>query len=106
MNYKILSVTLAIACIVLGINYYRLDKFTTSIGKRPACPESKELITLRAEKESWQEQIDELKKRNNALASENRRLKEPKVEQPVETTINEEASGRYNDLLSKRYIKK
>jgi hypothetical protein len=110
MKYKILSLMLGIICIVLAINFYRLQKFTNAVGKPAPCPELAELEKLRMEKTSWIEREDQFLKENGALVNENNELKMQINRKPIyiyknaqTPPINDDASDYYTSILSGRY---
>jgi len=110
MKYKIISFMLGIICIVLGINYYRLQKFTNAVGKPAPCPEMAELEKLKMEKTSWLEREDEFLKQNAVLVTENNELKMQINRKPLiiyknaqTPPINDDASDYYTSILSGRY---
>ena len=74
MNYKLLSVGLGIVCIVLGINYYKLQKQLAAASNKD-CGHTEELDKLRFEKTSWQQRETEFLSQNGALVTENNELK-------------------------------
>ena len=110
MKYKILSLILGTICIVLAINFYRLQKFTNAVGKPTPCPEMAELEKLRMEKVSWVEREDQFLKENGALLTENNELKMQVNREPIiiyknaqTPPINDGASDYYTSILSGRY---
>jgi hypothetical protein len=110
MNYKILSLILGIICIVLGINFYRLQKFNNAVGKPAPCAETAELDKLRMEKISWQQREDQFLKENGALTTENNELKMQINQKPViiyknvqKQKVNVAASKSYTSTLIQRY---
>jgi hypothetical protein len=109
MKYKILSLVLGIICIVLGINYYRLQKFSNAVSKPAPCAETAELEKLRMEKISWQQREDEFLKQNGALVTENNELK-MQIKKPLiiyrnvqKNKIDDVASESYTSTLLQRY---
>lgn len=110
MKYKIISLMLGVICIVLAINYYRLQKFTNAVGTTAPCPEMTELEKLRMEKVSWIEREDQFLKENGALVSENNELKMQLNRKPIyiyknakSNPLNDGASEHYTGVLSRRY---
>ena len=110
MNYKILSLILGIICIVLGINFYRLQKFNNAVGKPAPCAETAELDKLRMEKISWLEREDRFLKENGELLSENNELKMQINRKPLiiyrnvqKQKIDDVASESYTSTLLQRY---
>ena len=110
MNYKILSLILGIICIVLGINFYRLQKFTNAVNKPAPCAETAELDKLRMEKTSWLEREEQFLKENGALVTENNELKMQINRKPLiiyrnvqKNKINDVASESYTSTLLQRY---
>jgi len=111
MKYKILSLILGIICIVLGINFYRLQKFNNAVGKPAPCAETAELEKLRMEKLSWIEREEEFLKENGALVTENNELKMQINSKKTlivyknvqKQKIDDVASESYTSVLLKRY---
>ena len=109
MNYKWLSLILGIICIVLGINFYRLQKYANKITE-VNCPDASELGNLRMEKAKWLEREDQFLKENGALVTENNELKMQLKNKPLiiyrnvqKQKVNDVASQSYTDALQQRY---
>lgn len=110
MNYKWLSLIFGLICIVLGINYYRLQSYANKITK-VNCPDMTELSDLRMEKAKWLEREDQFLKENGALVNENNELKmQLKNNKPLiiyrnvqKIKVDDVASQSYTDALQQRY---
>jgi hypothetical protein len=102
MKYKILSLILGTICIVLGINFYRLQKFNNAVGKPAPCAETAELDKLRMEKMSWLQREEEFLKENGALVTENNELK-MQIKKPLIIYRNVQKQ-KIDDVASKSYI--
>lgn len=109
MKYKWLSLILGIICIVLGINFYRLQKFASSLDV-PKCGHTLEIEKLEAEKKSWLEREDLFLKQNAELVTQVNELKMQLNSKPIivyknvqKRNINVSASESITELLQDRY---
>lgn len=109
MKYKLLSVSLGIICILLGINYYKVQKQLAAASNKD-CGHTEELDKLRFEKTVWQQRETEFLSQNGFLVTENNELKMQLEHKPKtiyrnakNPFINRNASDMYTSLLSKRY---
>lgn len=110
MNHKWLSVILGLICIVLGINYYRLQTYANNLNK-VNCPDLKELKELRFQKISWGERENVFLKQNAELVTLVNELKmQLENNKPLiiyknvqKIKVNDVASQSYTDALQQRY---
>lgn len=109
MKYKLLSLSLAIICIVLAINYRRVYKQLQRT-ETPSCSHTDELEKLEAEKESWLKREADFLKQNGELVAENNELKMQLERKPLiiyrnvqKSKIDNTASKHYTDVLRSRY---
>ena len=109
MNYKWLSVILGLICIVLGINYYRLQNFTGNLPK-VNCPDLKELEELRFQKAAWTDRENVFLQQNAELVNQVNELKMQINRKPLiiyknvqKIKVNDVASQSYTDALQQRY---
>ena len=109
MKYKLLSLILGIICIVLGINFYRLQKLANSL-EIPKCGHTLEIEKLEAEKKSWLEREDEFLKQTAALVVQVNELKMELNRKPQiiyknvqKRNIDVDASESIIELLQDRY---
>lgn len=109
MKYKLLSMILGIICIVLGINFYRLQSYANNL-QVPKCGHTLEIEKLEAEKKSWLEREDVFLKQNAELVTQVNELKMELNRKPLiiyrnvqKQKVDDVASGSYTDLLQQRY---
>jgi hypothetical protein len=107
MKYKILSLILGTICIVLAINFYRLQKKQDPVTD---CGHSAQIEDLNTQKAAWLEREDEFLKQNALLVTENNELKMQLNRKPLiiykdaqTPPINDGASDYYTSILSGRY---
>lgn len=97
-------------CIVLGINYYRLQSYANKITK-VNCPDMTELSDLRMEKAKWLEREDVFLKQNAELVTQVNELKmQLENNKPLiiyrnvqKIKVNDVASESYTNVLEQRY---
>jgi len=109
MKYKILSLMLGVICIVLAINFYRLQKKQDPVTD---CGHAAQIEDLNTQKAAWLEREDEFLKQNALLVTENNELKMQINRKPLiiyknaqTPPINDDASDYYTSILSGRYRK-
>lgn len=109
MKYKILSLILGIICIVLGINFYRLQSYANNL-QVPKCGHTLEIEKLEAEKKSWLEREDVFLKQTAELVTQVNELKMQLNRKPQiiyknvqKRNIDTDASESLIELLEERY---
>ena len=110
MNYKWLSVILGIICIVLGINFYRLQNYANNL-QVPKCGHTLEIDKLEAEKKSWLEREDVFLKQTAELVTQVNELKmQLENNKPLiiyrnvqKIKVDDVASESYTNVLEQRY---
>lgn len=108
MKYKLLSTVLGIVCIVLGINIYKMN--STKVEQVQDCGHTKDLETLKFEKEEWTKRENVFLEQNAFLVNENNELKMQLKRKPLiiyrdvqNNPISDDASEHYTGILSRRY---